>query len=203
MNLDFIDGTSLDAELAGKTKSKKENGEWVSPYNDPDIIAGQGTIGLEIIEQLPTVDAVFVTVGGGGLISGISTVLKDYNPDIQVIGCQPSNSAEMAMSVKKGKIVDVPYKETLSDGSAGGIEPGAITFPMCQQLIDDFILIDEDQIRDAIKWAWTEHVQKIEGAAGVALAGFRKYSKNQQFSFPVIVICGGNIEQPIWEEIIS
>ncbi len=199
--LEFVEGTSLDAELAAKEIAKKSGDIWISPYNDPDIIAGQGTIGLEIHEQVPDADAVFVTVGGGGLVSGIAGVLKYLNPEIDLIGCQPVNSPEMKLSVEAGHIVEFPDTPTLSDGSAGGIEPGAITFPVCQQLIDTFCLADESEIRENIRSIFEKTGEVIEGAAGVAVACARKLYAGRRYRNPVIVICGGNIEEATFHAI--
>merc|ERR1711860_115189 len=109
-------------------------------------MAGQGTIGYEIYSELPEVDYVLVSVGGGGLIGGTAAFLKDRNPKIQVIGCQPRNSKVMFESVKAGHIQHEPSYDTLSDGTSGDIEDGSVTFPVCSKFVDDWILVDEQQI---------------------------------------------------------
>ena len=93
---------------------------YISPYNDPQIVGGQGTIGLELERQLDRIDVVFVSLGGGGLISGIAAYLKARRPDVQIVGCSPENSQVMIQSVRAGEILDLPSKPTLSDGTAGG-----------------------------------------------------------------------------------
>jgi threonine dehydratase len=197
-----IDGSSLDAELFAKQRAAETESIWVSPYNDVDILSGQGTIALEVLDQCPDVDVVFVTVGGGGLVSGIGSVLKEANPNIHIVGCQPENSPEMKLSVEAGRIVDFPNTPTLSDGSAGGIEPGAITFPLCQEVIDQFCLISEDEIENAIRLVFQRTGEKIEGAAGVAVAAASKILPESNFIQPVAVICGGNIESDLFESIV-
>src|SRR6266702_1384644 len=102
--------------------AKKRGMAWIAPYNDLQVIAGQGTIGIELVGQLSDIDAVFVTVGGGGLISGIATYLRAVSPKTKIIGCLPENSAEMYHSVQAGRFATEESKETLSDGSAGGFE---------------------------------------------------------------------------------
>lgn len=177
---------------------------YVPPYNDPAVIAGQGTVGLEILKKQPDIDVVFVCIGGGGLVSGVAAYLKAQNPNIKIVGCQPENSPEMYLSVQKGELVylDEP-KDTLSDGSAGGIEPGAVTFDLCQALVDDYVLVSEAEIAAAMKWMVDKHHKIVEGAAGVALAAFQKTSQQYQDQKVAIVICGSNIGTQKLQDILS
>ena len=183
----------LDAENEAIRLCKENNLTFVSPYNDYDIISGQGTIGVEILEQNSNIDTVFITVGGGGLISGISSYIKSINPDIKVIGCSPINSSIMINSIKEGKIVNIESKDTLSDGSAGGVEEGSITFNMCKELIDDFCLISEEEIVLQIKNALNIDKMRIEGSAAVAIASAIKMKSHIENKNVAIIICGGNI----------
>ncbi len=116
---------------------------FISPYNDPQIIGGQGTIALELRQQIDTMDNVLVPVGGGGLISGIAGYLKSTDKKIQIIGCQPENSAVMYESIKAGEIIEMASSPTVADGTAGGIEPGSLTFDICREAVDDYILVSE------------------------------------------------------------
>ena len=183
----------LDAENEAIRLCKENNLTFVSPYNDYDIISGQGTIGVEILEQNTNIDTVFITVGGGGLISGISSHIKSINPDIKVIGCSPINSSIMINSIKEGKIVNTESKDTLSDGSAGGIEEGSITFNMCKELIDDFCLVSEEEIALQIKNTLNIDKMIIEGSAAVAIASAIKMKSHIENKNVAIIICGGNI----------
>ena len=183
----------LDAENEAIRLCKENNLTFVSPYNDYDIISGQGTIGVEILEQNSNIDTVFITVGGGGLISGISSYIKSINPDIKVIGCSPINSSIMINSIKEGKIVNTESKDTLSDGSAGGVEEGSITFNMCKELIDDFCLVSEEEIVLQIKNALNIDKMRIEGSAAVAIASAIKMKSYIENKNVAIIICGGNI----------
>ena len=183
----------LDAENEAIRLCKENNLTFVSPYNDYDIISGQGTIGVEILEQNSNIDTVFITVGGGGLISGISSHIKSINPDIKVIGCSPINSSIMINSIKEGKIVNTESKDTLSDGSAGGVEEGSITFNMCKELIDDFCLVSEEEIVLQIKNALNIDKMRIEGSAAVAIASAIKMKSHIENKNVAIIICGGNI----------
>ena len=183
----------LDAENEAIRLSKENNLTFVSPYNDLDIISGQGTIGVEIMEQNSEIDVVFITVGGGGLISGVSSHIKSVNPKIKVVGCSPINSAIMINSIKNGKIINAESEDTLSDGSAGGVEEGSITFDMCKELIDEFCLISEDEISLQIKNALKYDEILIEGSAAVAIASAIKMKSFIEDKNVAIIICGGNI----------
>ncbi len=168
---------------------------YVPPYNDPDIIAGQGTVGVEIVEQLDggTLDAVIVAVGGGGLVSGVAAVLKKHLPGIKVYGASPVRDAAMAASVEAGEIVQVDPRDTLSDGTAGSVEPGSITFALCQELVDEWVLVDEDAIRAALRMVIDTEHQLIEGSAAMAFAAAWLRRTELQGQRIAIVSCGGNI----------
>ena len=183
----------LDAENEAIRLSKENNLTYVSPYNDYHIISGQGTIGVEILEQNREIDIVFITVGGGGLISGISSYIKSVNPNIKVIGCSPINSSIMINSIKEGKIVNSESKDTLSDGSAGGVEEDSITFNMCKELIDDYCLVTEEEIALQIKSTLNKDKILIEGSAAVAIASAIKMKSYLKEKNVAIIICGGNI----------
>ena len=184
---------SLLSELEARRHADEHDLAYLSPYNDLDVVAGQGTIGVEIVEQLPGVEVVFVSVGGGGLIGGIASVLKAYNPAIHVVGCLPENSPVMAVSVERGAIVDMPSLPTLSDGTAGGIEEGAVTFALCQALVDEYVLVSEAEIATAMREIMEGQHLLVEGAAGVAVAALRKTQERWQGKQVAVVLCGGNI----------
>ena len=165
---------------------------FISPYNDLLVVAGQGTVGMELARQTTQLDVAFIAVGGGGLISGSAAVLKARWPDIQIIGCLPIQSPAMLRCLEAGKIIDVECGPTLSDGTAGGVEPEAITFDLCQQLVDDWILVEEDEIEDAVSQVHHHHDMRVEGAAGVAVAALQKSIDRWQNQHAAVVICGGN-----------
>ena len=198
VELRFEGADCLQSELIARAYAEEHGMVWVSPYNDPLVIAGQGTIGKEIAEDLPGVDAVFATVGGGGMMSGVASWIKSARPGATVVGCWPENSPEMCLSIRQGEIVAMDESlDTLSDGSAGGLEPGAITFELCRGLIDDFVLQSEDEIAAAIRWMVEKHHKVIEGAAAVALGAYMKQAQRLQGKKVVIVICGGNISAEV------
>ena len=158
--------------------AEHEGYKFISPYNDWRIIAGQGTIGIELAEQIRPLDYVFVAVGGGGLISGIALALKNHIPTIRIVGCSPERSNVMQTSVEVGQIIELPVQSTLSDGTAGGIETDSITLSLCTDLVDDWVSVTEEKIAEAMRFIAREHGIKIEGAAAVAVAGFQGYQKN-------------------------
>ena len=192
----------LDTEIHAREYAADNNMVYLSPYNDADIIAGQGSIGVELAKQLPKVDAVFVAVGGGGLISGIGAFLKSVNNGVEIISCQPAASAVMTESVKAGEILDLPSDPTLSDGTAGGIEAGAITFDICRDVISRYVVVTEEQIAHAMREFIDSHHMLLEGAAGVAIAGFLELAEEYQGKSVVIVICGGNISRETLKKVI-
>jgi threonine dehydratase len=192
-DLEFYSNDPYKTELYAR-KTAEENGwTYVSPYNDLQVLAGQGTIGIEVLEHLPQPDQLLATVGGGGLISGVGTYVKAIHPHTRIIGCQPENSPEMSVSVRAGKYVETESRPTLSDGSAGGFEKESITFELCKNLVDDFILITENEIKDAIRQMVRYHHKIIEGSAGVAVASLLKYPERFAGQTTVIIICGANI----------
>jgi threonine dehydratase len=195
--VEFFGTDGLDTEQHARAFAAQRGMFYVSPYNDEEVIAGQGTIGIEILEQLPEVDDVFVAVGGGGLIAGVGSVLKHHRPDIRVIGCQPLASPVMARSIEAGEILDLPGKPTLSDGTAGGIEPHALTFPYNQAVVDEWELVDEDQIAAAMRTFMQTENDVVEGAAGVAIAGLLRQREAVAGRNVAVILCGGNVSDEV------
>ena len=191
----FFGTDGLDTEQHARAFAAKNGMFYLSPYNDQDVMAGQGSCGVEIVEDLSDVDAVFVAVGGGGLIGGIGAVLKDHDSTIQVFGCQPLASPVMARSVEAGEIIDMQSEATLSDGTAGGIEEDALTFPVNQAVVDDWVLVKEEQIATAMNLYMECEEDVVEGAAGVAVAGLLERRNEIAGKTVVVVICGGNISE--------
>ncbi len=168
---------------------------YVSPYNDPDVIAGQGSIGLELLDQIDRIDNVFVAMGGGGLISGIGAVLKSARPDIRVIGVSASSSAALAASMVAGRVVETAHHDTLADGVAGGVDEGSLTLAMALAAVDRVLHCSEDEIAVALRQlAWGEHML-VEGAAALALAGFSQIAGEVAGQVSVVVLCGANFDR--------
>ena len=191
----FFGTDGLDTEQHARAFAGQNGMFYLSPYNDEEVMAGQGSCGVEIVEDLSDVNAVFVAVGGGGLVGGIGAVLKDHDPGTRIYGCQPLASPVMARSVEAGEIIDMPSEATLSDGTAGGIEKDALTFPLNQAVVDDWVLVTEKQIATAMCLYMETEEDAIEGAAGVAVAGLLARRNEIAGEKVVVVICGGNISE--------
>jgi len=201
--IEFYGDDCIKAEAKAREISISKGRTYVSPYNDPYIIAGQGTIGAEIESQCDGLDAVIISVGGGGLIGGTAGFLKSIWPHIHVIGCSPENSAVMIHSIKAGEILEISSKPTLSDGTAGGVEGNSITFPICCDMIDETVLVTEKEIKDAMITYMDKEHQLLEGAAGTVVATLLK-KKNDLIGKRVgLVICGGNISLDIVRDLLN
>jgi threonine dehydratase len=192
----------LAAELAARTAARESGRTYVSPYNDPYVVAGQGTIGVELTRQLPDLDAIFIATGGGGLISGVGSYLRHRAPQAEIIGCWPENSAVLYECLKAGRILVAPERPTLSESTAGGVESGSITFELCRQVMHHGVLVSEEEILRAMRWG---HAQgwAMEGASGVALAAYFKESARYANRKVVVLICGGNPSPAVAELITS
>lgn len=193
----------LETEMHARSYAEQNDMLYISPYNNLQVVGGQGTIGFEICQQIKQVDVVLVALGGGGMISGIAGYLKTVFPRAEVIGCSPVHSPVMAKSVQAGHILEMESLPTLSDGTAGGIEKDTITFPLCQGLVDDYILVSEEEIRKAMRSFIETHHMLIEGAAGVPLAALLKVPERFQGRTVVIVLCGANISLETLKSVIS
>ena len=168
---------------------------YVSPYNDAEVIAGQGTIALELLDQMPRIDNVFVAMGGGGLISGVGAVLKAARPDIRVIGVSAKASAALAASMVAGRVVETVHLDTLADGVAGGVDEGSMTLAMAMAAVDLVLHCSEDEIAAALRHlAWGEYML-VEGAAALALAGYTQIAADCAGQTSVVLLCGANFDR--------
>ncbi|MDH3403908.1 MAG: threonine/serine dehydratase [Acidobacteriota bacterium] len=183
----------VEAEAAARAAARSEGATYVSPYNDPAVVAGQGTVGRELAAQVPGLDAVFVALGGGGLLGGCAAWLKAARPETEIVACSPRNSAVMMRSLAAGRILDLPSLPTLSDGTAGGVEPGAITFELCRELIDRQVEVEEAAIAWALRAFVGHHHALIEGAAAVPIAALLAMERNFAGRKVAVVLCGANI----------
>lgn len=188
-----FDGPPLAAETEARRQSDLQGKPYVAPYNDVDTMAGQGTIGVELCAQASGLDAVFMCVGGGGLIGGVGTALKRLSPETRVVGVWPEASRCLLDSLRAGRIVETPEYETLSDGSAGAVEAGSVTFPVCQEVIDETVTVSEDEIARAMRLVAEGERWIIEGSAGVAVAGLLQTAARYRGKKVAVVLCGRNI----------
>ena len=160
-------------EALARESAETSGRVYVSPYNDPQIIGGQGTVAVELLRQVEDLDAVFVPVGGGGLISGIGAYVKEIDPQIRVVGCQAANSPVMAASLAAGgELLATPWAPSLADGVVGLVEPGAVTYSLCRECVDEWVLASEPEIAAALQFVMREHHVLIEGAAALPVAGY-------------------------------
>lgn len=200
----LICGNSFkETENKAISYAKDNNMTYISPYNDELVIAGQGTLALEILQDLPKADIILVPVGGGGLISGISFAVKSKNSKIKVIGVQSEASPVMYESLKAGKIVEVSIKDSIADGISGGVERGSITFNLAQKYVDRIFLVKEESIKKAIKLLWEKEKEISEGAGAVGLAAILENKKHFKNKNTVVILSGGNIDDALFQNIIK
>lgn len=202
-NTIFYGQNPVHAENKAREVSRQTGQVFISPYNDPQVVAGQGTLGVELTRQLPDLDAVFISVGGGGLISGIGSYLKAVNKKIQIVACWPENSPVMYECMKAGRIIDVPEQDTLSDSTAGGVEEGAITLDLCRNVIDDCVLVSEANILAALKVVLEKERWLVEGAAALPVAAYLQQAKNYTGKKAAILLCGRNISFKKLQSVLS
>ncbi len=204
-NVDLVlYGDYDDAEQKALELAHKEGKTYVSGYNDPDIIAGQGTIGLEILEEFPEVEKVLVPIGGGGLVAGIAIAIKNKNRAIEVIGAQSEASPVMYESLKAGKILkseELKIQDSIADGLSGGIEKGSVTFKVAQKNVDEIVLVKEETIKEAIRLLWEKDGQVVEGAGAVGPAVVLENTEQFKNKKTVIIISGGNINDELFNKI--
>ena len=202
-NTVLVPGVYAKCEKAAHAAVENQGKIFFSPYSDADVIAGQGTVGLELAAQCPDLAAVYTSVGGGGLIGGIGSYLKAQIPGVEIIGCWAENASAMHQCLEKGEIFDAPESQTLSDGTAGGIEEGAITFPICQQVIDRHVLVNETEIARAMRDIAVSERFIIEGSAGVAVAAALKTASDYRGRNIAVVICGRNIAMETFRTVLE
>lgn len=192
-----------DDAYAEAIRLEKEKGyTLIHPFDDPHVIAGQGTIGLELLDQLPDLDAVIVPIGGGGLISGIAFAIKSLNPNIKVYGVQASGAPSMLDSVNDNEVKSLKQVSTVADGIAVK-KPGKLTFDMCNKYVDDIVTVTDDEISTAILTLMEQQKLVTEGAGAVAVAAamFNKFPiKDKKV---VCLLSGGNIDVTILSRVIQ
>jgi threonine dehydratase len=171
--VEIVGRDSDDAEAEARRRDDAGLAVYVPPYNHPDVIAGQATVAVEILEDWPEVDTIIVPVGGGGLIAGIGLWAKSVKPALRLVGVQPAASPPVYAYLQTGSTEPMPIAPTLADGVAGNVERGSVTLAMCRQLVDEIVLVGEDEIADAMRWAVGEQHLLIEGSAALGIAALR------------------------------
>jgi threonine dehydratase len=197
-----VRGASCDrAEAIARDFAAKNGRVFVSPYNDWDIVFGAGTVGLEIAADAPAFDEVLVPVGGGGLIAGIGAFLKSARPGARIVGVEPETSAFMAASLAAGRLVEIDERPSIADAVAGGIEPGAITFPLCRDLVDAIETVPEPLIARAMALVYDRHGKIIEGAGALPFAALLHAPDAHRGRAVVAVVSGQNIARERFREV--
>jgi len=191
VEIKLFGATYDDAEAEARRIERESGRVFISPYNDPLIIAGQGTVALEILEDLPDVAQVLVPVGGGGLISGVGVALKAVNPAIRVIGVTSRATPAMYNHVKLERL---PQLLTIAEGLSGEVELGAITLALVPQVTDDVLLVEEGDIRAAIAWLVEAHHLIAEGSGAVGIAALRARPDLASAGPTVAIVTGGNLD---------
>ena len=192
-------------ESMARLLAAAEGMTYVSPYNDLDVIAGQGTIGAEMVRQFGrrTVHTLVAAVGGGGLISGVAATVKAELPGVRVIGVSPANDAAMAASVRAGRVTKVSAQPTVSDGTAGGVEEGSVTLPLCTELVDEWMLIEEPEICSALRFVIETEHQLVEGSAAMAVAAGLRAGRSSPGQTIAVISCGANISADVLARAIT
>lgn len=202
----LVDGGAniLGCELFGRTRSEETGAHYVPPYNDWSVVAGQATAGVEFVEDAgEPCDVVYVPVGGGGLIAGVGSVVKRHWPDAQVVGCSPAVTAVMAESVVAGHIVDDDGLPSLSDGTAGGLEAGTITFDLCRAVVDSFSLRSEAEIAAAMRGVLANERMLIEGAGAVSVAACLADAGHLRGRRVVVLLSGANVAMSVLRAVLD
>ena len=198
----LVEGVYDDAYNKALELRDKEGYTFIHPFNDEDVIAGQGTIALELIEQLPDMDAVIVPIGGGGLISGIAYTLKTLKPHVKVYGVQAVGAPSMYKSIKDGQIEELPSVSTIADGIAVK-KPGDLTYEICSKHVDEIVTVTDDEISAAILALMEQHKLVTEGAGAIAVAAAMFGKLDIAGKKTICLLSGGNIDVTILSRVIK
>lgn len=198
----LVSGVYDDAAREAERLAKENGYTFAHPFNDPYVIAGQGTIGLEILEQLPDVSQVVVPIGGGGLISGIAMAIKMVNPSCRVIGVQAAGAASMYTSVQRGERTELSSVSTIADGIAVK-KPGELTFSLCQKYVDEIVTVTEGEIASAILFLLETQKTVAEGAGAVPVAAVMSGRVDITKGKTVCVVSGGNVDVTTLSRVIT
>lgn len=198
----LVDGVYDDAYAKARELEKTEGRVFIHPFDDVDVIAGQGTIGLELLEQLPDIEAVIVPVGGGGLISGVAFVVKTLNPKCKVYGVQAAGASSMANSLRDGVIATLPGVATFADGIAVK-RPGDLTFKLVSEYVDEVVTVTDDEVTSAVLALIEQQKLIAEGAGAVAVAAAMFNKVDIKGKKAVCIVSGGNIDVNILSRVIT
>ena len=199
----ILHGANYDEACDEALRLSREGGAtFLHPFDDVEVINGQGTIGLEILEQVAGLEAVVVPIGGGGLISGVACALKESNPKIHVVGVQTERLPSMLRACAKGEPVTLPAEATIADGIAVR-RAGELTLPLVQRFVDELVTVDEEEIANAILALLEKEKTLAEGAGAVALAALLQKKTSLRSQKTAVLVCGGNIDVSLLAKIIE
>jgi threonine dehydratase len=199
----LLHGANYDEAYAeARRQCELQDLTFIHPFDDPHVMAGQGTIGLELLEQVPQLGAVVVPIGGGGLIGGIACAIKESRPDIKLVGVQTARLASMAEAVKAGEPVTIEPSTTIADGIAVR-RAGDLTFPMVDNYVDEIVTVEEDEIASAILMLLEREKTLAEGAGATALAALLQHRTSLKGEHTAVLVCGGNIDVTLLSRIIE
>ena len=198
----LVPGVYDDAAAKAAELQKEKGYTFVHPFNDEYVMAGQGTVGLEILEQVEDAEVVFVPIGGGGLVSGIAYAIKQINPDCKVYGVQAEGAPSMQSSLAKGKVSCLESVSTMADGIAVK-QPGEMTFEVCKSYVDGVVTVTEDEIATAILTLIERHKMVAEGAGAVSVAAAMYNKADIKGKNVVCVVSGGNVDVKVLDRIID
>ena len=203
LNLVIHGEVAWDAEKEARRVGDEEGKIYVSPYNDPIVVGGQGTCGYEISQQLPDLDAAFLACGGGGLLTGSAGWLKSHNSDVEAFGVSPANSPVMYESMRTNKMVEMDTQPTLADTCAGGIDLDSITLDLCRRYVDEIVLLTEKEIEASIRLLFEQHRLVTEGSGALSIGGLLKRKERFKGKKVVAVVCGRNVNLEMFKKIIA
>ena len=195
----YCDAADYDtAERRARAFADAEGGIYISPYNHPDVIAGAGTIGLEIVEAMPSFDVMVVPIGGGGLASGVGLAIKAAAPHVTIVGVEVEASSPFTVSLDAGRITAITPRPSLADGLVGNLEVGTITFSLVQQLIDRVVTVSEIELASAMRGLAAEERLVVEGAGAAAVAAILAGKASTPGQRVVALVTGGNVDLAKW-----
>jgi threonine dehydratase len=192
-----------DAEKESRRVAEEKDMIYVSPYNDPLVVGGQGTCGYEISKQLPDLDAAFFACGAGGLLTGSAGWLRSQNPKVKAFGVSPENSPVMYESMRANKIVVMETYPTLADTCAGGVDLDSITLDLCRRYVEEIVLIPETEIEASIRLLFEQHRLVVEGSGALSVGGLLRRKDQFKGKKVVAVVCGRNIPLELFKRIIA
>jgi threonine dehydratase len=198
------EGEDYDAaETQAKAFAETDGGVYISPYNHPDVIAGAGTIALEILDVMPSFDVIVIPIGGGGLASGVGLAIKAAAPHATIVGVEVEASAPFTLSLEANRITEITPRASLADGLVGNLEAGSITFALVKQVVDYVVTVSEEELGRAMKGLATEERLIVEGAGAAAVAAVMAGKASAPGQRVIALVTGGNVDLPKWLFTIS